>query len=100
MRALLITVGFALIAMGLVLGFIPVTIGDRDVGDGFACGSAFFVNSEGLTDTGHETCEIDGGAAGRRIWAFALFAAGVVFIAGGVVAQADNRAGSGAVRQV
>ena len=69
--------------MGLVLGFGPVAIGNDYSGDGFDCGSAFIVNNEGLTDLGHETCEINGGGAGRRLTALALLGAGVVLFAGG-----------------
>ena len=75
------TFGIALLLSGLILGFTPITVGDVDwPGDGFECGSAF-VSSDKLTDFGHETCLINGGGATRRITAFALLGAGLVFLA-------------------
>ncbi len=82
MRALPV-VGIALVAFGLVVGFMPVTVGDTSGlgGEGTECGSAFIVNSE-LTDVGHEVCELSGGAANRRNYALGAIAAGIVLVLG------------------
>jgi hypothetical protein len=72
------TVGIAMILAGLVLGLTPISVGDTDY-SGYSCGSAFFT-SDSLSTSGHEECLLDGGAANRRIAAFALLVAGLFFL--------------------
>lgn len=90
----LISVALALFAAGLLFGFIPITVGDTGltfrggnlgVSDGVECGSAFRVNGD-LTDAGHFACEIQGGAANRRVQAISMIVMGIILFAGGLIA--------------
>lgn len=89
---LLTTTGIALLLGALILGFIPINVGDADgfLGDGVACGSALIVEDD-LTDYGHELCELQGGGANRRLQTFAMFAMGFVFLVGGSAARAEDK---------
>ena len=62
-----------------MMGFMPVNVGEGY--DGFDCGSAF-VQSEDLTQTGHETCLIIGGGANRRAVAHGMVTAGGIMLVG------------------
>lgn len=90
----LISVALALFAAGLLFGLVPITVGDTGLSfrggtigsaGGVECGSAFLVNGD-LTDAGHYACEIDGGAANRRIQAISMIVMALILFAGGLIA--------------
>lgn len=71
-------IGFALLVGGMVIGFVPITVGDLD------CGSAFF----GPISYDAEECAVYTGYPGLRLWAFAMVGMGFAFF---VTALTGNR---------
>jgi len=88
-NALCLRFGFALIALGAMLGLVPGFTGEvGSFGGGLSCGSPFIV-SDDLTGAGIDACET-GGLSDRRAWALGTLAAGVVLLFAGAAKPASG----------